>query len=355
MTLIGNQPCPVAMAKQRARAAMALGAVSFVAIGAIAWIGLETVRAPETSTQVSSSALLQDTASPTGQSLNTTQILQGDDSGLTTAAARNAPLSRAEQEKAAARKAILQSAGTNLELLDLDEVEQLTGIAAQSVSKIEAARLAILRNAANNLELLSLREVEELTGYASRTTDPASAASDLAAATPAEPTLDPNMEEIRFLAVEGGLQPSTPPEETVVVSNQTPTAATQVASTDCVAELRNFATSQTILFASGSAELQADELPTLRKIGKMAEGCDRAFVQVTGHSDSSGTDIINLALSWQRADNTVATLAALGIDTAKFEPVGFGARAPSSQGDSSDEERNRRVEFVIFENAGQAN
>lgn len=368
MTPIGNEPYPTAMAKQRARAAIALGAVSFIAIGAIAWIGLDAVRGPASSTTASSTAAPRDATNPALQGLaenqRATPLLEDDNggtlasallkSGSTTTEAQKILTSLAEQEKAAARKAILKSAGTNLELLDLNEVEELTGITDQSASRIEAARLAILRNAGSNLELLNLREVEELTGFAPRTTRPESAITKLAAATQTETDLDQSLEEIRFLAVEGGLQPNAEAEEAIVASNSTltGTAATQIAGTDCVADLRDYATSQTILFGSGSAELQGSELPTLRKIGRMAEACDRALIHVTGHSDSSGSDVINLALSWQRADNTVATLAALGIDTTKFEPVGFGARSPSAQGDSTDEELNRRVEFVVFEAEG---
>jgi len=40
----------------------------------------------------------------------------------------------------------------------------------------------------------------------------------------------------------------------------------------------------------------------------------------------------------------------IGLDTAAFEPIGFGARAPLSQGDASDEDLNRRVEFVVLRN-----
>ena len=349
MKPIGSEPCPVAMAKQRARAAMAFGTVAFVAVGALAWIGLDAFRAPANSTI-------------TSVNVPTVELAALSDS--TTVGAQKTPASRAERERAAARKAILKNAGSNLELLDLNEVEQLTNATLERDPKREAARRAILRNAGSNLELLNLREVEELTGYASRTTQPVSAPTELAAAIQNQtaPDFDQSLEAIKDLAAEGGHQSGATAEETIVVSEpvltaaSTDTASTQVASagTDCIAGLREFAGQQTILFASGSAELKSNDLPILRKFGRMAEACDGAVVHVTGHSDSSGSDVINLALSWQRADNTIATLAALGVDTSKFEPVGFGARSPSSQGDSSDEEINRRVEFIVFEEVSRS-
>ncbi len=337
MTPIGSEPCPVAIAKQRARAAMAIGTVAFVAVGALAWIGLDAFRAPASTTATSAST-------------SSTQLATLSD-GITFGT-QKASISPNERDRAAARAAILKNAGSNLELLDLSEVEQLTDGKSKSDPQLEAARLAILRNAGSNLELLDLSEVEELTGYVSRIRKPVSAPTKLAVATPkqTEPKLDQSLEEIKLVAANDGRQPGAKVEETAL------TASTQVASvnTDCVADLREFAGQQTILFASGSAELDGSEIPTLRKIGRMAEACDGAVVHVTGHSDSSGSDVINLALSWQRADNTIATLAALGIETSMFEPVGFGARSPSAQGDSSDEEMNRRVEFVVFKEVKQS-
>lgn len=117
---------------------------------------------------------------------------------------------------------------------------------------------------------------------------------------------------------------------------------------DCASKLRRFAQDQIIRFSIGRADLEDGDLPVLRRIGRMAEDCPNVVVQVKGHSDSTGSDVINLALSWQRADNTIATLAALGIDTRNFEPIGFGARAPLAQGDASDDDFNRRVEFQVF-------
>jgi len=132
----------------------------------------------------------------------------------------------------------------------------------------------------------------------------------------------------------------------VPVTTEPPVAAPQ--PEDCASELRRFAQDQIIRFSVGRADLEDADLPILRRIGRMAEECPNVVVQVKGHTDSTGSDVINLALSWQRADNTIATLAALGIDTQNFEPIGFGARAPLTQGDSSDDHFDRRVEFRVF-------
>ncbi len=123
----------------------------------------------------------------------------------------------------------------------------------------------------------------------------------------------------------------------------------------CVDDLRTFTAGRTILFNIGSAEVDPGKLQQLRLLGEMAAACDDAVIRVTGHSDSSGSDLINLGLSWERADNTIAALEAFGFSTEAFEPLGFGARSPIAQGDDADDELNRRVEFQVYKKSEQDN
>ena len=116
----------------------------------------------------------------------------------------------------------------------------------------------------------------------------------------------------------------------------------------CLDDLRTFTNGRKILFNIGSAEVDPGKLPQLRLLGELAAGCDDALIRVTGHSDSSGSDLVNLALSWDRADNAIAAIEAFGLSTEAFEPLGFGARAPTAQGDDADDELNRRVEFRVY-------
>jgi len=117
----------------------------------------------------------------------------------------------------------------------------------------------------------------------------------------------------------------------------------------CVDDLRTFTKGRTIFFNIGSAEVDPGKLPQLKLLAEMAEQCDEATIRVTGHSDSSGSDLVNLALSWDRADNTIAAIEAFGFSTEAFEPLGFGARAPTAEGDDADDELNRRVEFQVLQ------
>ena len=154
--------------------------------------------------------------------------------------------------------------------------------------------------------------------------------------------------------LKASLMAQTAPQEIAQVAAAPIEIATPVAekpaAPDCLVELRQLSQIATIHFDVGSAQLGGSDLVRLSQLGRMANACPEAKIQITGHSDTTGSDFINFDLSWKRADSTVNAIAQLGLNTAQFEPVGFGARTPLSQGDASDDDRNRRVEFVVLRN-----
>ena len=128
-----------------------------------------------------------------------------------------------------------------------------------------------------------------------------------------------------------------------------PTVATPaVVQTDCVASLAAEISGVLIQFDAGSAAVPPDSFDRLSVVGTLINACPGARVQVAGHSDSSGSDLANLQLSWARAENTIEAFSILGFDTRQFETVGFGSRAPLQQGSSSDDDVNRRVELRVL-------
>ncbi len=213
------------------------------------------------------------------------------------------------------------------------------------------------------LEVLTLEEVAQLTGLTSNRAptsapDPITQPEETVVAVAPEvpPSTVPLVEQVT---------PTPTPVPTQVVAEEAPAptslepveevlqaAAPEVAEplpASCMDEIRDLAATSTIYFSTGSAQLDANGLNLLRTIGSAVAACPQVVVQITGHSDSTGDDATNLSLSWQRADNAISALSALGIDTSRFEPVGFGARAPYSQGDNSNPELDRRVEFTVMQ------
>ncbi|MEM7472492.1 MAG: OmpA family protein [Pseudomonadota bacterium] len=142
-------------------------------------------------------------------------------------------------------------------------------------------------------------------------------------------------------------QPPAPAPQQVTVIAVTPTI-TQPSIESCVTQLAAFVEGKSLHFPTASAALTPDETEVLKLIGTQAQACPEALVQIEGHTDSVGPDALNLKLSWKRAENTLAALKALGIETRQFEPVGYGARAPLAQGDASEDHLNRRVAFTVL-------
>ncbi|APX12752.1 OmpA family protein [Tateyamaria omphalii] len=117
---------------------------------------------------------------------------------------------------------------------------------------------------------------------------------------------------------------------------------------DCVVTLAADLSGILTQFDAGSALVPPGSYDQLLQVGTQVNACPQARVLVAGHSDSSGSDLANLQLSWTRAENTVEALSALGIDTRQFETVGFGSRAPLEQGSNGDDGINRRVELRVL-------
>lgn len=117
---------------------------------------------------------------------------------------------------------------------------------------------------------------------------------------------------------------------------------------DCVARLDNLLSPLFVAFDLGSTDINAENAELLARISQRIIACDNAYIMVAGHADSSGDDITNMALSWERADQTLDRLVALGVDPQSVEAIGFGARAPLSQGSNEEESADRRVEFRVL-------
>lgn len=96
-----------------------------------------------------------------------------------------------------------------------------------------------------------------------------------------------------------------------------------------------------IYFGYDDASIQASERDRLDANAACIEKSKGKTVNVTGFTDSSGTEEYNIALSERRAQSVADYLARLGVDPALMQVVPRGETGPSGQGDDKD----RRVEF----------
>lgn len=126
----------------------------------------------------------------------------------------------------------------------------------------------------------------------------------------------------------------------------TATAARQIG--DCVARLDRDLAPLVVQFDLDSAVITAQGAQLLTRISERIVTCEDAYVMVAGHAYGGTDDLTNLTLSWERADRTLNRLVELGVDPAVVEAVGFGARAPRSQGSVDEDSADRRVDFRVL-------
>jgi len=101
-------------------------------------------------------------------------------------------------------------------------------------------------------------------------------------------------------------------------------------------------------FASGQAQLASAARENLGSILEILARHPDKQVSIEGHTDSSGSDDVNLALSQQRAQSVREALVGQGADPNRIVATGYGESQPiASNDDSQGRARNRRVEIVI--------
>lgn len=103
-----------------------------------------------------------------------------------------------------------------------------------------------------------------------------------------------------------------------------------------------------VLFATGSNEIAPDFVPLLGVGLRLLQVQPGVTLEVTGHTDSDGSDEANLALSQNRVDVVKEFFVAQGIDPARVIAVGKGESEPrADNGTAEGRQANRRVEFLV--------
>lgn len=97
----------------------------------------------------------------------------------------------------------------------------------------------------------------------------------------------------------------------------------------------------TVYFGYDDATIAASERDRLDANSACIDKTKGKNVYVVGHTDSSGTDEYNIALSERRAQTVADYLARLGVDPARLQVVPKGENEPTGLG----EDKDRRVEF----------
>jgi len=103
-----------------------------------------------------------------------------------------------------------------------------------------------------------------------------------------------------------------------------------------------------ITFALNSADLNQQFFNALDGVSMVLKEYDKTVIEVAGHTDSSGSDQYNQALSERRAQAVAGYLGSHGVKTQRLITIGAGEGHPVASNDTEQgRSANRRVELTI--------
>jgi len=103
-----------------------------------------------------------------------------------------------------------------------------------------------------------------------------------------------------------------------------------------------------VTFATDSSDLNPAFFEVLKSVGKVIREFDQTVVEVAGHTDSTGSEAHNQALSERRSSTVAQYLQSLNISSQRLITIGLGESMPVA--DNSQEigrQANRRVEITM--------
>ena len=104
-----------------------------------------------------------------------------------------------------------------------------------------------------------------------------------------------------------------------------------------------------VTFDFAKYDLKPQFYPALNTIASTLKEYNQTIVEVSGHTDSIGSDAANQVLSERRANAVSSYLIGQGVVRERFEVVGMGERYPVASNDTdSGRALNRRVEIRLL-------
>ncbi len=104
-----------------------------------------------------------------------------------------------------------------------------------------------------------------------------------------------------------------------------------------------------LTFNVSSSSLSEKSYEALDSIAKVLKEYDKTAIEVTGHTDSTGSKATNDRLSQERANEVYYYLAGKGVEKERMSSIGMGSTKPVAT-NTTEEGRgsNRRVEITII-------
>lgn len=120
-----------------------------------------------------------------------------------------------------------------------------------------------------------------------------------------------------------------------------------------VIELKNIAIGskialRNIFFDTGKSTLRAESNAELDRLVKLMKDVPGLKIEISGHTDNTGSATLNESLSQSRAEAVVGYLTSKGIQANRMTAKGYGSSKPIASNATEDgKQQNRRTEFEI--------
>jgi len=116
----------------------------------------------------------------------------------------------------------------------------------------------------------------------------------------------------------------------------------------CQEDVQALLRARTIRFEESSARIDRASRELVDEVADALRPCLGSIIAIIGHTDNSGTEPGNLALSQERADAVMQALIGRGIPNDGLRARGVGSSQPVDGLDPADP-ANRRIEFEVIE------
>jgi OmpA-OmpF porin, OOP family len=106
---------------------------------------------------------------------------------------------------------------------------------------------------------------------------------------------------------------------------------------------------QNIFFDVDKYDVKQKSVAELEKMTRFLKENPSQRVEISGHTDNSGSAAYNLQLSQKRAQAVYDHLITSGVDPARLVPKGYGATQPLADNNTEEgRQKNRRIEFKLI-------
>jgi outer membrane protein OmpA-like peptidoglycan-associated protein len=104
-----------------------------------------------------------------------------------------------------------------------------------------------------------------------------------------------------------------------------------------------------ITFGTDRSEIRSDFYAVLDSVVQVLKEFNKTAIRVAGHTDSTGSDRYNQALSEERAESVRQYLISRNVVPARIQAEGYGERYPVASNETeAGRQANRRVELELI-------